>query len=135
MLYFHTHYVHLCKSTISEKKKSLLIPCSQMQRQCESESHTEGTIGRKVSRQGIGRFRAKLPFCLLVSHTDMQTALPSKCKGIFFPFFFFFYSFPLPPNQITNSYHRTPQPCIVYLSTSLCQSYRKEMEVLQCSLT
>lgn len=107
-----------------------------MQRQCESESYTEGIIGRKFSRQGIGRSRAKLPFlspCFPhryanCSAIEMQKILPS-------PPFLFFVPFSLPPNQITNSYRRTPQPCIIYLSTSLCQCYRKEMEVLQCSLT
>ena len=127
--------MHLCKSTIPQKKKSLLIPCRVGCRGSVNQKAIWRIIGRKFYREGIGRFWSKLPFFFpsFFPHTDMQTAPLSKYKG--FSFFLCFWKKPNKQTQITNGYCRTPQPCIVYLSNPLPQCYRKAMEVLQCSLT
>lgn len=135
MLYFHTHQVHLCKSTIpGEKKKGKKNHClfhAELDAEAEwIRKLCEGIISRTFSRQGTGSFSTKLPFffsspCLAYRYANCRLLYYRNVKDFFLLF---------KEKQITKRYHWTHQPCIVYLSNLLCQWYWKVMDVLQCSL-
>lgn len=75
---------------------------SQMQRQCESQSYMKGFWAENCLGKGLRNSELNFFFYFLISHTEMQTALLSKWKQIFFPFF--------------KCIKKNPQPCIISLS-------------------
>lgn len=62
---------------------------SQMQRQCESEL-CEGILGRKSSRRGIGKFRAKLFFFSSFPIQICKLLCYQNAKEYFFLFLFLY---------------------------------------------
>lgn len=112
VFYFHTHDVHLVNAPFLKKKK--IFPYSMqslMQRQCESQSYMKGILGRKLSRQGTGKFRTKLFF--------LPPHFPQICKLLCYQnakeYFSFFYI------------HKKPSAlhCLSFQSKHLGQCYRE----------
>lgn len=122
VFYFRTHDVHLCKCTISGKKIKKIFPYSmqsQMQRQCESEL-CEGILGRKSSRRGIGKFRAKLFFFSSFPIQICKLPCYQNAKEYFFLFLFLY------KKKKSSMLH-----CLSFQSKPLGQCYREAVEVLQ----
>lgn len=92
---------------------------SQMQRQCESEL-CEGILGRKSSRRGIGKFRAKLFFFSSFPIQICKLPCYQNAKEYFFLFLFLY------KKKKSSVLH-----CLSFQSKPLGQCYREAVEVLQ----
>lgn len=92
VLYFHTYYVHLCKSTILEIIKKEIFTYSlqsQKQRQCESESCRKGLQAEKFLGDGLGDSEQSFLFYhFLISRRFVNCSAIEMQRIIFFPVIF-----------------------------------------------
>lgn len=101
-------------------KKSFLIPCRVRCRGSVNQSYMKGFWAENNLGKGLGNSELSF-FFSFISHADMQTALLSKCKGIFFPFFFFLFI-----KKKSSTLH-----CLSFQPKHLGQCFREAMEALQ----
>lgn len=119
MFYFHIHDVHLCKCTILKKKNYKNLSLFHAESDAEAVWITElyeGILGRKLSRQEIGKFRAKLFF--FFSPIPIQIA---NCSAIKMQRNIFSFSL-----CIKNS---SALHCLSFQSKHLGQCYREALQL------